>query len=181
MTLSYFYRVLVAALLVGLGAQQVRVSNGEHTLAQERSARADDNSQRATLALEHAVTIGKLQSQHAADQQQKDTTHAQKLHNIQVAGAADRADAQRLRGNLTTFTSSAVRPGETDTAACQRARDRLPVVGDLLAEGVELEAESRTIIQRRDAEVERLLNQVQIDRKAAGTFAKRDNKDNNEN
>ncbi len=162
----WVYWAAIGLLTAAVGAQQLRVANGARALAQEQSARSADNSQRAALALEHAVAIGKLQSQHAADQQQKDETYVQKLHNLQTAGAVDRADAQRLRGKLATFTSGAVQPGETDAAAGQRARDRLPHVGALLAEGVELEAESRAIIQRRDAEVGRLLDQIRIDRVA---------------
>lgn len=163
---AWVYWAAIGVLTAAVGVQQVRVANGERALAQEQSARADDDRWRATLALEHAAAVGELQYQHAADQQQKDETYAQKLHNLETTGAVDHADAQRLRGKLAAFTSGVVQPGETDAAAGERARDRLPLVGELLAEGVELEAESRAIIQRRDAEVGRLLDQIQIDRVA---------------
>ena len=118
------------------------------------------------MAQKHADQVAQLQSQHAAVQQQKEDEYAQQLHNTEIAGVAGRADAQRLRNQLASFTASDRQPGETDTAACQRAQYRLPIVGALLGEGVELEAESRAIIERRDAEVKRLLDQISIDRMA---------------
>jgi hypothetical protein len=163
---SWAYWLAIGALTAGVGAQQVRVANLKTDLATEGRARATESAKRTQLALDHTVAIGKLQSQHAADQQQKDDKYAQQLHNLQAAGAVARADAQRLRGKLATFTSGAVQTGETDATAGQRARDRLPLVGALLAEGVELEAESRGIIQRRDAEVGHLADQIRIDRAA---------------
>lgn len=163
---TWAYWVVIAGLTAALGVQEVRLASGRTALAEAQSAYEQENAARTTLALDHEVKIGKLNAQHAADQQQKDETYATKIHDLQATGAANRADAQRLRSRLATFTSSDRQPGETDAAACQRARDRLPRVGDLLAEGVELEAESRAIIQRRDAEVGRLLDQIRIDRVA---------------
>lgn len=158
--------VIVAALSIAVGVQQVRVDRRDAALAAEVAARATETAERAGLALDHALTVGRLQSQHAALQQLKEDEYAQQLHNNALAGAAGRADAQRLRDKLATFTSGDRQPGEADTAACQRAQHRLPIVGALLGEGVGLEAESRAIIEQRDAEVARLLAQINVDRAA---------------
>jgi hypothetical protein len=160
------YWCAIGLLVAAVGAQQVRVASVERALAQEQSARADDSLQQALVNLDWVSKVSDLQTKHAADQQQLEETHVQKMHKLETAGAVDRADAQRMRGKLANFASSASQPGETDAAACQRARDRLPKLGDLLAEGIELEAESRSIIERRDAEVGRLLDQIHIDRAA---------------
>lgn len=160
------YWLSIGVLTAAVGGQQVRVSNAQGDLAQEKTARATETQQRTQMALDHEVAIGKLQSQHATDQQLKEDDYAKKLATLASADRAHAADAQRLRNRLAAYASGDRLDGETDAAAGQRARDRLPLVGALLAEGVELEAESRAIIQRRDAEVERLLGQVLIDRAA---------------
>ncbi len=74
-----------------------------------------------------------------------------------------------MRDKLAAFASGDQQPGEADAAACQRAQHRLPIVGALLGEGVSLEAESRAIIDRRDAEVARLLAQINLDRVACSS------------
>ena len=160
---------VIIALSIAVGIQQVRVDRRDAALATEVAARATETAGRAQLALDHALTVSRLQSQHAAAQQLKDENYAQQLHNNALADAAGRADAQRLRDKLAAFTAFTARdrqPGETDTAACERAQHRLPIVGALLGEGVSLEAEGRAIIERRDAEVARLLAQINVDRAA---------------
>lgn len=162
----------IGVLTAAVGVQQVRVANLKTDLAEQVSARATETTARAKMALDHADAIGKLQYQHAADQQQKEDDYAKKIRSLETAGAAQRADAQRMRDKLTAFTSGDRRPGETDAAACQRARDRLPLVGALLEEGIGLETESRAIIERRDAEVGRLQEQITIDRTACSALVR---------
>lgn len=163
---TWVYWVAIGALTVGIGAQQVRVSNAHTALAQEKAARAEETAERTQLILDHELSLKSILATHTAAQQLKDDTYAAKILEINTSAVRNAADAGKLRLRLEAFTSSARQPGETDTAACERARYRLPIVGGLLAEGVELEAESRAIIQQRDAEVERLLEQIKIDRAA---------------
>lgn len=160
------YWAAIGVLTAAVGGQQVRVSNAQSALSVEKTARATENQQRTQLARDHEVAIGKLQAQHATAQQLKEDEYGKQIASLAAADRAHAADAQRLRGKLAAYASGDRRDGETDAAAGQRARDRLPLVGALLAEGVELEAESRAIIQRRDAEVGRLLDQLVIDRAA---------------
>ena len=163
---TWIYWVAIGVLTAGVGAQQVRVSTAHTALAQEKAARAEETAERTQLVLDHELSLKSILATHTAAQQLKDDTYAAKILEINTSAVRNAADAGKLRLRLEAFTSSARQPGETDTAACERAQYRLPIVGGLLAEGVELEAESRAIIQQRDAEVERLLEQIKIDRAA---------------
>lgn len=163
---TWVYGVAIAALTAGIVAQQLRVSNAYTALYEERAARAEETAERIQLVMDHEMSLKSILATHAAAQQTKDDTYAAKLLDLKTSAVRNAADAGKLRLRLEAFTGSARQPGETDAAACQRAQYRLPIVGGLLAEGVELEAESRAIIQQRDAEVERLLEQIKIDRAA---------------
>lgn len=163
---DWAYWIAIGVLTAAVGAQQVRVSMVQVELANEKAARDKETIQRQNLVIAHADKLRGLESKHAEDQQKKGEAYAAEILAAKTAGAADRADAQRVRSKLAAFTSAATRPGETDATACQRAQDRLPRVGALLAEGVSLEAESRELIRQRDAEVELLLGQIRIDRAA---------------
>lgn len=169
---DWMYWIAIALLMAAVGAQQVRVANAHTELAEEQKARAGETIERQGLVIAHAKELRAKESQHAADQQQKEVEYAKQMDAARSAGAADRADAKRVRGQLAAYTAGTTRPGETDAAACERARDRLPRVGGLLAEGLELEAESRELIRRRDAEVVLLLGQIGIDRAACSPEAK---------
>lgn len=162
----WVYWLAIAGLSTAVGVQQVRVANGQTALAEQVAARSTETAERTQLALDYTLSVANLQSKHAADQLQKDDDYAKQIKLLTHTGDVERATAQRLRDKIATFTSGGSQSGETDASAGQRARDRLPVVGALLAESVELEAESRAIIQRRDAEVARLLEQITIDRAA---------------
>ena len=163
---SWVYWIVIAGLAAAVGAQQMRVDHAKTQLATEKAARAQETIARQDMVIKHAAELRDRESKHAAAQQQKEEAYATQLLAAKSAGAADRADAQRVRSQLATFTSSATRPGETDAAACKRAQDRLPRIGALLAEGIELEAESRELIRQRDAEVTLLLGQIATDRAA---------------
>jgi len=165
---SWAYWIAIATLTAGIGVQQVRIANAHTALATEQKARADETIERQNLVIAHGEKLREVESKHAADQQEKDEKYANQISTIKAAGANDRADANRLRRQLADFTTSTTRPGETDAVACQRAKDRLQSVGALLGEGIDLEAESRELIKQRDAEIELLLGQIRLDRKAIG-------------
>lgn len=163
---DWMYWIAIALLMAAVGAQQVRVANAHTELAEEQKARAGETIERQGLVIAHAKELRAKESQHAAETQQKVEAYESQITAAKTAGAADRADAKRVRGQLAAYASGGRRPGETDAVACQRAQDRLPRVGALLAEGVELEAESRELIRQRDAEVTLLLGQIKTDRAA---------------
>lgn len=163
---TWAYWIVIGVLTAAVGAQQVRVANAQTELAEEQRARAEETSGRMQVALAYTDELRLRESQHAAETQQKVEAYESQITAAKTAGAADRADAKRVRGQLAAYASGGRRPGETDAVACQRAQDRLPRVGALLAEGVELEAESRELIRQRDAEVTLLLGQIKTDRAA---------------
>jgi hypothetical protein len=163
---DWVYWIVIGAMTALVGVEQVRIASAHTALATEQKVRAQETIQRQNLVIAHGNELRALESTHAADQQQKAEAYEATIATLKTAGAAYRADADRLRGNLSRYASSATRPGETDATACQRAQDRLPRVGALLAEGVGLEAESRELIRQRDAEVALLMGQVKTDRAA---------------
>lgn len=175
---SWVYWIVIGALLVGLGAQEIRaaglradVSAAATALAKEKTARAEETTQRATLALANANQIKQLQADHAAAQQAKENQYATRIKELEADRRADAATTVRLRNTIATYTARDRRPGETDTAAADRYADRLALVGGLLSEGVDLVAESRAVIAQRDIEVMHLLGQIQIDRAACSAPA----------
>lgn len=170
---TWTYLVAIGLLVAGLGAQEIRVSglktevaDKETALQREYAARAKETAKRFEVAMAHGETIKRLQSEHATAQQLSENTHAAKIKELEAGRRADAALAGRLRGTIATFTARDRRPGETDAAAVDRYADRLAVVGGLLTEGVDLVAEGRAVVGQRDAEVARLLEQIQIDRAA---------------
>lgn len=170
---EWVYWIVIGALVVLLGAQQVRVANA-HTelansqteLAQEQKARSAETAQRVQVALKHAGEIKQLQEKHAEEQQAKEDLYVAKIKKLEADNRAGLATADRLRNTLATIASGDRRPGETDAAALQRTANRLQLVSRLLAEGVDLVTEGRAVVEGRDLEVGRLLEQISIDRAA---------------
>lgn len=165
----WVYLLVIAMLLTWGGVQTTRVAVAQKDLAVEVQERAVETTERTQLALANQVKVSKIKSEHAASQQLKDENYAKQINQLRADNAVYTADSQRLRNKVSAFASGAVRAGETNAAACQRAVDRLPAIGALLGQSVELEAESRAVIKQRDAEVKMLLDQIRIDRKACGS------------
>lgn len=163
---DWAYWIAIGTLAATVGVQQVRVANVETDIAQEQKARSDETARRTQAALGHTIAIGRLQSEHAAAQQLSEERYANLNKTLDDERRADAAATVRLRDKLAAYTSSDRRPGETDAAAGERTADRLEALGSMVREGVDLLAEARGIIGRRDGEVARLLDQIKIDRAA---------------
>lgn len=158
--------IAFAAVLALAGVQTVRLADTKADLANEKTVRIAETNSRLQAALDHKAAISKLEAAHAAAQQLKENEYVANKARLESERLAAVADAGRLRSKLAAFTASGIRPGEAIASAYQRAADRLQVVGGLLDESIDLEAESRSIIKRRDAEVDLLLNQIRTDRQA---------------
>lgn len=169
---SWLYWAAIGVLLLAVGGQQVRVANLKTDLAQEKQARSDETAERATAAYDYAELLRKLASAHAAAQQNNEDKYAAHLKKLESARAADAVVNQRLRDQIADFTAGSRRPGESDAAALERAARRLQIVGGIFAEGSSLLTEGLGIIERRDAEVGRLLSQIADDRAACSASAK---------
>lgn len=164
--LRYWHFAVIAALVGLLGVQQVRVSDYKTEIAELKQKVSDERADREAAARAHVEELRLRETQHTQAQQLKDKDYAQKLALLEAGRRDDRALIGSLRGTIASYTAIGQRPGETDAAALERASHRLQTIGQLLDEGVELVIESRRLVEQRDAEVARLLDQIRIDRAA---------------
>lgn len=155
---------LLAVALAVIGLQYVHTADLTTDLAEARQAASDERAVRALAAEQHATDMRELQAKHAVDQQSLENQYAKNVTELAARLAAGLAENSRLRGTIATYTAPDRRPGETDAAALERAENRLAVVGALLEQGVGLLIEGRGVVEGRDAEVKRLLDQVALDR-----------------
>lgn len=163
---DWVYWLVIAALAAVVGVQQIRVADRDVELAQAQTARSNETAAREKVARDATANIASLQAQHAHDQQLTENGYASKIQKLENDKRAGDALTGRLRGKLATFAASGRAPGETDAVALERAADRLGIVAGLLSESVDLVAESRSVVERRDLEVGRLLDQIKLDRAA---------------
>lgn len=167
------YWVAIGALTIAVGAQTWRLASAKSDVAtakvelrEEQAARSKETAARAMAAANHGLLISKMEHEHAAAQQRLEKQNAEKLTEMETRRLADQRTVTGLREQLATYAAGNRRPGETDAAALERYQHRLGVVGGLLGESLDLLVEGRGIVERRDAEVGRLLDQVRIDRLA---------------
>jgi hypothetical protein len=166
------YWVAIALLFAALGAQQLRVSalqvdvaTAGTALAVAKADRAEETTGRMGVALDRIVALSRLLAEHNSKQQEKDKTYAEAIKKLEAVNSAGRDTARGLRNDIAAYVAaSGGRPGEADAAVIERYRDRLRLLGELLGQGVDLVVEGQGVVGQRDAEVGRLLGQIQIDR-----------------
>jgi hypothetical protein len=163
---AWVYWLALAGLGAALLGQQVRLGNAKRETMvlqlqyeKEQRGRADDLAKYREEKAAIAAT-------HATNQQELTDAFNKKLRLAQDAVNERSALVGRLRAQLASYTTLDRTSGAPDAAVIQRAADRLQAVGTLLAEGVELAAEGAAVVQRRDAEVAALVEQVRVDRLA---------------
>ncbi len=161
-----------ALLVLALAGQQIRVSGLQVDLARERQAVSAEEARRTSAALAFQQLLDRVAAAHAVQQQESEDAFNEKLKTLQRDRDRRADDNQRLREQIATFTADDRRPGESDAAALQRATDRLQLVGRLLAEGAELVNDGIGIVERRDLEVGRLLEQIRTDRAACAPVSR---------
>ena len=155
--------VLVAG---ALGVQEFRIAKIEAELADTKGTLATERANADRAAREWAEQKAVLQAQHAADQQELQDDWTREKARMDERRRTDAADLARLRNKLAAFTARGGDAGQADAAPVERAADRLEALGGLFAEGLELLVEGRDIVERRDAEVKLLIEQIRIDRAA---------------
>lgn len=160
--------VLAGLLLVGLasavGVQTVRLAGARAGLATEKAERAQETNDRLRAALRESERVATLQLTHAATQQEIVDAFEARLKTVKDGRAADAADAQRVRRQLAAFAARDREAARGDPAACERVADRSAVLAEVAAEGRDLLAEGRRVVEDRDAEVTLLLGLVRNDR-----------------
>ena len=163
---SWVYWIAIAALGAAVAGQEARVQITKTNTEKVRREWSEDREARHAAALRLVEFNAKLQSEHAAAQQESEDAFNKEKLALERRVRDGSATAQWLRSQLAAYTARGGAGGETDAAACERAQHRLAQVGELLAEGVELLVEGRGIVERRDAEVKRLVDQITADRAA---------------
>lgn len=166
LALRYWYAGVIAALVALLGVQQVRIAHAQAQVATLKQTAAELVADREKVALAHATHIASLQLDHAAQQQQQEIGYARKINDLETRRRAAAGESERLRHAIFQYAASgSLRGGEVDTPTAERAADRLDKLSSLLAEGTNLLEEGRGVVERRDAEVGRLLEQIGLDRR----------------
>lgn len=166
--LKYWHWLTIGALV--LLAQHLYMQNLHLQLDAADADRqtADERTARESAARLHETKLAAREQTHATEQQEKDNAFTTEKSTLQARVAAERQRAGSLREQLAAATTRGGAGGEADPAACQRAFARLETLGRLAGEGVELLVEGRGLLEQRDLDVQRLFNQVTVDRKACG-------------
>ena len=164
----YWYLLAIAAL--GLLAQHLYVQNLNLRLNLADAGRqvAEERSTRESAARNHETKLAKRERDHAAAQQEKEDAFTTEKLVLQGRIAVERSNAGRLRQQLAAATARDGAGSAADPVACERAFARLETLGGLAGEGAELLAEGRGLLQQRDLDVQRLRDQVVIDRQGCG-------------
>lgn len=166
LVLRYWYFGVIALLVLALGTQQVRIEHVKTQNATLKQTAAELLADREKVARQHAQHINQLQVKHAEDQYALEKEHAKKLTDIETRRRNAVAESERLRGAIHAYAASgSLRGGDVDSAAAERAADRLEKLATLLTEGTGLLIEGRGLVEQRDAEVSRLLEQIVLDRR----------------
>ena len=167
-----YWHWVVIGLLVLL-AQQLHVRNLslQLNLADAGRQAAELTASRESAARAHETQLAKREQQHAADQKTKEENYAKDKDALGRQLVVEQRNAGRLRDQLAAATARGRSGDPPDAVACQRAFDRLEAVGELAGEGVELLVEGRGLLRQRDLDVQRLLDQVTLDRQACGAEA----------
>ena len=160
--------VAAAVVLLVAAVQEVRVQKAQKEVLSLRTTVAERDSAMQKAAREYEAALGEKERQHAATQQEKEDAFNAEKQRLERVAADRSAESRRLRDQLAAATRRTPSHDPTDAVACQRDADRLEALGRLAGEGVELLEEGRSLLDRRDAEVKRLLDQITTDRAALG-------------
>lgn len=170
----YAAGALVAIAALGGLWQRATIHGLKSELAVEKLQHSTATKDAERKAREYITQLAEVRAKHAAEQQEKESAFTKEKQALARARAVDADAARSLRNRLADATRPAGDPrGTVDTAACQRDRDRLEVLGRLAGEGQELLVEARSLLGERDAEVSRLIEQIKTDRQAvSGQFVR---------
>lgn len=158
------FAAVLAVLVSALGVQTTRLAGVRASLANEEAERAQETNDRLRASLRESERVAALQLTHAATQQEIVDAYETRLKTVQDDRAADANDARRVRRQLAAFAARDREAARSDPAACERVADRSAVLADVVAEGRDLLAEGRRVVEDRDAEVTLLGAMVRNDR-----------------
>lgn len=147
---------LALALALLLVLQNQRLAGVEVSQSKQAVAQA----QKAQAAME-VKTAGRLQ--HAAGQQENTHDYTQEMARLEAGRAAD---AARIAGLQHDIRSAATRNAQLagDAAACRDLADQHQRLAALAGEGASVVGQLVGLVEQRDAQVNALKGQVQVDR-----------------
>lgn len=168
-------RPLLLALCVILGAGwaysagkagrlELTVAELRADLAEAENQAAQERAARIAKVLEHERDLAERERRHAAQLQDIEHDHAKQTAAAQARAAADAVALDRLRKQVAAFTARGGSITDPVPVTAERYADRLETLGSLYAESLDLLVEGRGIIERRDLEVKRLVDQLHADR-----------------
>ncbi|CAN7579622.1 hypothetical protein [Variovorax paradoxus] len=173
---SWLWALLLALALGVAGVERtqvlkarVDVSKAQNAVSKEKLDRQAENTRRALAALEDLQRVVAMQVAHAKAQKENVDAYEKKLAALDGRRRAAAGDAERMRQQFAAFAARDRDQAASDPAACQRLADRSTVLGSLAARGRELLERGRIVVEQRDAEVNLLLNTVQLDRILLGS------------
>lgn len=157
---------LVVSLIVLSAVKTIEVETVKTDLATARLDMRTMQLDAERTANELSIERTKAQTAHAAGQQEKEQEYAKERQRQIAARADDQRELGRLRNAIKTYAAGGGSTSGVDAPAGVSQEDRLDRLAALLDEGVGLALEGRGVVERRDAEVKRLLGQIAIDRQA---------------
>ena len=163
--LKYWWAGLIALCALALWVQETRVQSTHAALTQAKGAADNLRQAREQAVRQHQLEIAAVVADHQKSVEEKDHVFQRELGQLEMAATHERTRAASLRDQLAAATRRGARV-ETSAAFCERERHRLEDLGRLAGEGAELVAEAGGLLRQRDAEVKRLLGQIESDRAA---------------
>lgn len=149
--------------LGGSGAwwvQSLRAGTAIALRNDQQSKQALAQAQQAQQATE-TKAAGRLQ--HAAAQQDNTHAYTQEIQRLEAGRTADAARIASLQHHLRT-TATQHAQAASDAAACRDLADQHQQLATHAAQGASVVGELVHLVQQRDAQVNALMGQVQIDR-----------------
>lgn len=167
-TLGLLQRWSIIGLAAGCTVLWVHTAGLKADMADLRHQVATEKAARESAARVYEAKLAQRERDHATAQQEKEDGYAADKQAFEKRIAVERVAADRLRKQLADATARANSGDSTDPVACERAFYRLEELGNLAGEGASLLQEARELLRERDRDIQRLWDQLTVDRKAIG-------------
>lgn len=136
-------------------------------IAEQARTVAASESVREAVARDHEAKLAKREHQHAVEQQLKEDEYEKAKSVLENRVSIERSRAAGVRSQLAAATARSGSGSETDPVDCGRSFNRLEALGQLAGEGVELLGEGRGLLEQCRLDVQRLWDQIEVDRAAS--------------
>src|ERR1051326_3318635 len=156
--------IIVIALLVGNIFQAGKMVRLENQIAILKKKQAEKEAEYTAMVNEQLNKQIALKRAYEIDIANRDKDYAATIKNIEDQRTVVAANNSKLRSKILNYPKANIAANETCTITLKRTADKSEILAELLAEGIGISAEGRSIIERRDAEVARLLDQINLDR-----------------